>query len=589
MQHTMKRIVSLSAALMLTANCTAFAESEASTVTDEQQLMTQDEHFVPENPDMENQDVKLVELSLADRIAATDKGVGSDIDGGVLFEGGAINKCVVPLPYTVMKGQHVKLTITGRFESERDKGLQIYLTNSAFENCSNATAAEIKNDGTGRFSFDAELISNKECNGVMLATPLLTARFHGVVIESVVLKADADLLAGIDPSVPYAEAVKQDWYQTMLKDAQVNLGNNKRLKAVVERLQDGEDITIATIGGSITEGAGANRYQECYAYRIYDGFKQAYQGERGSVSFVNAGVGGTPSTFGWMRYQRDIVDRVNDNDGLPDIVVIEYSVNDGGEPTNHQCFESMVKQILMQPNEPVVIILFAVFPTGYNLQADLRKIGDVYDLMMVSIKDGPFKQVGSKWTEHGFFYDQYHPTTLGHAVMADCVLTAIEDALALPESEQDINLNVAPAYGVNYMGIQTIYKHGNNTAIDLDVGGFSSDDANSYSNLPIGRVCGANFFHRKNTDNAPLTFTATFKNLLIAYRTMNDASYGKADVYIDGKKVRTLNANTGSWGQSVVDLLYSSSEAAEHTVSVCMASGDEAKQFTITCFGYTPE
>jgi hypothetical protein len=67
------------------------------------------------------------------------------------------------------------------------------------------------------------------------------------------------------------------------------------------------------------------------------------------VRFVNAGVGGTPSTFGLMRYQRDIADRVQDADGLPDLVIVEFSVNDYQEPTGHRCFESLVKTILSQP------------------------------------------------------------------------------------------------------------------------------------------------------------------------------------------------------------------------------------------------
>ncbi|MBO2517862.1 MAG: hypothetical protein CW338_11450, partial [Clostridiales bacterium] len=329
--------------------------------------------------------------------------------------------------------------------------------------------------------------------------------------------------------------------------------------------------------------------QQCYAYLTWKGFADACGiSDPEKVAFVNAGVGGTASNFGFMRYQRDVVDRVKDDDGLPDVVIIEFSVNDYGDPTSHQCFESMVKQILMQPNEPVVIILFAVFPNGFNLQGDLHRIGDTYDLMMVSIKDGPFKLVGDKWTSSEFFFDQYHPTTLGHAVMADCILAAVTDAMALPESEQDIDLDVKPAFGVSYMGLKTVYAHGDNSSISLDAGGFGSDDSGSYRNLPLGRVCGVNFFHKKGNSGDPLTFTASFRNLLIAYRATGDASFGRAEVWIDGKRARTLNGNTGSWGQSVVDLIYTSRDAAEHTVQIRMAEGDEEKQFTVTCIGYTP-
>jgi len=577
----LKRLLCFAAAIVLILNTLAVAESE------DNKLSTQnsEEHFVPENPDMDQETI--VELDLTTCRTSPKQNAQLD-DSGLFLTGGNMNKCAVSLPYGIMKGQRVKLAITGCFTDAGDKGIKAYLTDDSMNNCSKAAKAELANDGCQSFVLTVELIADSSANAVMIAPSNSTGKFMGIRIEKIELYADEELLAGIDPSVPYAEAVKQSWYAEMLKNAQVSLGNNKRLKALVDRAAAGEHITIATIGGSITEGAGAKTYQQCYAYKIWEGFKGACDLDSdANVSFVNAGVGGTPSTFGWMRYQRDIVDRVNDTDSLPDLVVIEYSVNDGGEPTNHQCFESMVKQILAQPNEPVVIILFAVFPSGYNLQSDLKKIGETYDLMMVSIKDGPFKLVGSKWTESGFFYDQYHPTTLGHAVMADCVLSAISDALALEEAENDIDLNVPAAYGTAFMGIRTIYKHSDNTDIALDAGSFKSDDSRSYTNYPIGRVCGENFFHAVKNGNEPLTFTAEFKNFMIAYRTMSDSSYGRAVVYIDGVKVRTLTSNTGSWGQSVVDLIWSSQESALHTVTICMAEGDEDKKFTITCMGIT--
>ncbi|MDO5143264.1 MAG: SGNH/GDSL hydrolase family protein [bacterium] len=585
--RVMRSALCLALALAIAGQGVAFAESEGNGM---QQLPAQEEHFVPENPDMTRADEQTVQLDLTNRLSVEKQSRGTvGDDRSLRMDGGVTNKVAIPMPFEMLQGQRIRVTVSGRFDSDQDKSLRLYLTNSSSENCSSATVREIMNTQQGAFEETVELIAGKPADMLMLATSGTLARFQDVTILSVAITCSQAMLDGMDASVPYSEAVRQDWYSVMLKRSQLRLGNNRRLKAVTDRAKAGEKITIATIGGSITEGAGAKRYQECYAYRIYEGFREAYGREDGSnVAFVNAGVGGTPSTFGWMRYQRDIVDRVQDSDGLPDIVVIEYSVNDGGEPTNHQCFESMVRQVLSQPNEPVVILLFAVFQSGYNLQSELKKIGETYDLMMVSIKDGPFREVGSKWTEKGFFYDEYHPTTLGHAVMADCVLQSMADALAQPVAEQDIDLTAAPAYGDSFVGIRTIYKHGDNTDLALECGGFSLDDTGSYTNRPVGRVCGENFHHGRASGNEPLTFTASFKNLMIAYRTMNDASYGRAVVYIDGKPVRTLIGNTGSWGQSVVDLLYSANEATEHTVSIRMADGDEDKKFTITCMSYTP-
>lgn len=548
----------------------------------------QDEHFVPENPDMTNGDVRRMELDLMLRKPVPGAPEGEYSQDGLLLAGGTINRVALPMSLRLLQGQRIRVVVTGRFESPVDRGLRIYLTDSAMDNCSNGTVAEVANDGNGDFILSAELIATKPADGVMLGATGFTGRLDRVVITSVALEADAETLAAVDPSVPYVRAVEEPWYQDMLAAACTNVGNNRRLTRVMERARAGEHITVATIGGSITEGAGATRYQNCYASRIWDGIRQR-AGEGAQVDFVNAGVGGTPSTFGWMRFQRDITDRVKDDDGLADIVVIEYSVNDGGEPTNHGCVESMVRQVLAQPNEPAVILLFAVFDSGYNLQKEFRPIGDKYDLMMVSIKDGPFARVGSKWTPAAFFFDQYHPTDLGHAVMADCVLYAVDQVLAAPAAEQDIDLTVKPAYSNAYEGIRTVYADGDNAAIALERGGFSMDDSTSYTNLPVGRVCGKNFHHIGSAGNAPMTFTATFRNLLISYRDTNNVQFGKADVYVDGVKLRTLKGwRTGGWGQSVTDLIFSESEAREHTVTICMAEGDEDKKFTITCIGYTP-
>ena len=50
---------------------------------------------------------------------------------------------------------------------------------------------------------------------------------------------------------------EKEWYLQALKDSVMSVGNNARLKKVIDRARGGEEITLATIGGSITEGAGA--------------------------------------------------------------------------------------------------------------------------------------------------------------------------------------------------------------------------------------------------------------------------------------------------------------------------------------------
>ena len=377
----------------------------------------------------------------------------------------------------------------------------------------------------------------------------------------------------------------EEWYRQALRDSVMSVGNNARLKKVIERAQNGEVITLATIGGSITEGAGASSYKECWASRFHIRFRTEYGAANGSnVCFVNAGVGGTPSPFGYMRYQREVVNRVPaaDTDGLPDVVVIEFSVNDWEEPTKHRCFESMVKEILDAPNEPAVILLFAVFRNGFNLQNDLRRIGKNYDLMMVSIKDGFYGHFGKELKKEGFFSDEYHPTSLGHRIMTDCLMQAVTNA-AEAETDAAPDLDVKPVYGTDFMGLKTIFGDTETEEFTVDRGGFPGSDSGSYHNQPVGWVCGKNFYHNVKDPMDPLTVRGIFRKCLVAWKATNSASFGAAEILIDGRVVKTVKGGKDKWGQSEVVLVLDEKEAAEHTLEIRVT--EEGKAFTVTAIG----
>ena len=378
---------------------------------------------------------------------------------------------------------------------------------------------------------------------------------------------------------------EKEWYLQALKDSVMSTGNNARLKKVIDRARNGEQITLATIGGSITEGAGASTYGECWASRFAVRFGNAYGVNNGAnVKLVNAGVGGTPSTFGYMRYNRDIVGRVRteDADGLPDVVVIEFSVNDWQEPTHHRCYESMVREILEAPNEPAVILLFAVFRNGFNLQDELKKIGDNYGLMMVSIKDGFYGQIGKKIKPEGFFADDYHPTSLGHRIMTDCLMQAIADAEEA-ETDDPQDIDVTPVYGTSFMGLKTIYGDTETEEYTVERGGFTGSDSGSYRNQPVGQVCGKNFFHNTKDPADPLKVTGVFRKCLVAWKAAADASFGTLEILVDGEVKQTLKGGADKWGQSEVVLVLDDKEAAEHTLEIRVK--EEGKKGTITAIG----
>lgn len=71
------------------------------------------------------------------------------------------------------------------------------------------------------------------------------------------------------------------------------------------------------------------------------------------IRFVKAGVGGTPSEPGMIRFDRVVLR----GGVLPDVVIIEFAVIDEGDETKGNCFESLVRKVLKLPNKPAVILL----------------------------------------------------------------------------------------------------------------------------------------------------------------------------------------------------------------------------------------
>lgn len=71
---------------------------------------------------------------------------------------------------------------------------------------------------------------------------------------------------------------------------------------------------------------------------------------------IKAGVGGTPSELGMIRFDRDVLR----GEEQPDLVVIEFAVNDEGDETKGDCYESLVRKVLNLPWKPAVVLLFSV-------------------------------------------------------------------------------------------------------------------------------------------------------------------------------------------------------------------------------------
>lgn len=385
-------------------------------------------------------------------------------------------------------------------------------------------------------------------------------------------------------------------YRKMIAKSLLSTGNNKRLKAAIEKAQRGEDVTIAFIGGSITQGAGAQPiHTECYAYKSYLHFKNIFGKNGGeNVHFVKVGVGGTPSELGMIRYERDIL---RDGTVEQDIVVVEFGVNDADDETNGVCYESLCLKILSQPKKPAVILLFSVFENDWNLQDRLSPVGKHYDLPMVSIKDAVVEQFrlkkgeGKIISKKQYFYDIYHPTNDGHTLMADCLGYLFSVTQRSLTNAVDISLDKPPVIGNYFVNVQLIDRKVNGDVARIEAGGFSELDKDlqmvEIDEQPdLSPQFPYNWMHSPLSGNESFNMSIKCSSLILVYKDSGSIEFGKADILLDGKHIKTVDPHENNWNHCHAVILFQEEDCREHEIDIKMASGDEDKYFTILGFGY---
>jgi hypothetical protein len=127
------------------------------------------------------------------------------------------------------------------------------------------------------------------------------------------------------------------------------------------KLEKGEKVTIAYLGGSITAQPGYRVLSEKW-------FEEQYP--KADIKGIHAAIGGTGSNLGVFRLQKDVLDH------NPDLVFVEFAVNDSGaSPTQiTQCMEGIVRQTWSKlPNCDIVFVYTIVESNIKNLNEGKMK------------------------------------------------------------------------------------------------------------------------------------------------------------------------------------------------------------------------
>lgn len=343
------------------------------------------------------------------------------------------------------------------------------------------------------------------------------------------------------------------------------------LASVMKKALSGEKVTIACIGGSITQGTISNGiddtqvgFQKCYADIFFQWWSDTFP--ETDFTFINAGIGATDSYIGVHRVQKDVLDYD------PDLVLVEFSVNDGCTSINKRNYDNLVRRILLSEGHPAVMLLFMGQTNGASAQSIHSLIGLFYHLPMVSylnvINDMMANDI---YTQEQLSGDTTHPSALGHAIAGEIIWKYLNqiysqmDCFGEPEpfSEKAVTSDV-------YLNPRILDRL---TLTPSALGTFT--ESSVFEAFPNDWSC--------EEGDGNLTFSISFERLGFLYYCTTDGKSGQFDVYIDGEKITSLDADfSGGWGNyAAAREVYVGEEPAEHIVTIKKAPDSTGDHFAL--------
>ncbi len=221
--------------------------------------------------------------------------------------------------------------------------------------------------------------------------------------------------------------------------------STEKLSRMLQRALDGEEITIGFLGGSITQGCNPSLPENAYVERVYKWFKERFP--RTNINRINVGVGATGSLIGVHRVERDLLIH------KPDIVFVEFAANDvPPKEKTSLSYESLIRRILTTLEDIAVIEIFMTLEDGTSAEEEQAAIAKYYGIPTVSYRREIFKEINKgTYTWEDIETDEVHPNDRGHGIVAQLVISLLEEALNKPVSaESNGDILQEPLYGAPY-------------------------------------------------------------------------------------------------------------------------------------------
>lgn len=313
-------------------------------------------------------------------------------------------------------------------------------------------------------------------------------------------------------------------------------------------------LKIGFMGGSVTQGfAGDAVHPEAYPAMVTDALRaQGYEAE--AIVCAEAGMGtmqGNLLAEEYLLAQK------------PDLVFLEFAINETTLRPSVISFESLLRKILTQQEPPVVCLFLIRNINDYSCESFMLPIAEHYQLPCVRLRTGlnaALERGELQWPDYGDA--ESHPNAEGHLLLAECLLHLLEkakhepDAAPLPLSE--------PWLDAPFMHLRYVHPAADCALVQTDAAIIARE--NPY--FPAA--------WKLTQQHGTFRCEAFCRTLLIFYETHHLPEYGACRITVDGEPLNppVLHSNSlYGWGNARFVQAVHADSAALHTVELTAADG----------------
>ena len=197
-----------------------------------------------------------------------------------------------------------------------------------------------------------------------------------------------------------------------------------------EYIQNKRKVTIGYLGGSITAGSGSSNEKYCWRYRVTQELGKLFPDT--GFEGINAAIGGTDSSLGLFRMDSDMMQQ------KPDMVFVEFAVNDCELQKSAMYMENIVRQLLKYDKDMPVVFIYTVtqrmIDEGYSrgeLPESVKQhnlVAEYYNIPVINAGKALFDTITEEKCDiYRYTIDSVHPNDDGYALYTNVIMKELPE------------------------------------------------------------------------------------------------------------------------------------------------------------------